>query len=49
MDSNSIYDDYEVDHTPREVVKQSFYTEMIKEDNLSIVKKMKVKIIKWLS
>lgn len=49
MDSNSIYDDYKVDNTRRKVVKQSFYTEMIKEDNSSIVEKIKLRIIKWLS
>ncbi len=49
MDTNSIYDDYKVDNTRNKVVKQSFYTEMIKEDNQSIVEKFKTKIIKWLS
>ncbi len=49
MDSNSIYDEFKVDSNHKKVVKQSFYTEMIKEDNQSIIEKFKTKIIKWLS
>lgn len=50
MDTNSIYDAIGETEMKKKVVKKSFYTEMVKEeDNYSLAQRIKQMIIKWLS